>query len=76
MATMYYDDTADLALIQGRKVAIIGYGAQGACARVEPEGQRRQASASACRPRAARERRRGPGLIAGTVSEVSKWLTS
>src|SRR5436190_3468250 len=29
MATMYYDDSADLALIQGRKVAIIGYGSQG-----------------------------------------------
>src|SRR5206468_7697586 len=29
MATMYYDDSADLSLIQGRKVAIIGYGSQG-----------------------------------------------
>ncbi len=29
MATMYYDNSADLALIQGRKVAIIGYGSQG-----------------------------------------------
>ena len=29
MATMYYDDAADLALIQGKKVAIIGYGSQG-----------------------------------------------
>ena len=29
MATMYYDDAADLALIQAAKVAIIGYGSQG-----------------------------------------------
>ena len=29
MATMYYDDSADLALIRARKVAIIGYGSQG-----------------------------------------------
>ena len=29
MATMYYDDAADLSLIQGRKVGIIGYGSQG-----------------------------------------------
>jgi len=29
MATMYYDDDADLTLIQSRKVAIIGYGSQG-----------------------------------------------
>lgn len=26
---MFYDDSADLALIQGRKVAVIGYGSQG-----------------------------------------------
>ena len=29
MATMYYDDDADLSLIQGKNVAIIGYGSQG-----------------------------------------------
>src|ERR1700681_1143538 len=29
MAQLYYDNSADLALIQGKKVAIIGYGSQG-----------------------------------------------
>ncbi len=29
MATMYYDDDADLSVIQGRTVAVIGYGSQG-----------------------------------------------
>ena len=29
MAEMYYDDAADLSIIQGRKVAVIGYGSQG-----------------------------------------------
>jgi ketol-acid reductoisomerase len=29
MATMYYDDDADLSLIQGRPVAVLGYGSQG-----------------------------------------------
>ena len=29
MAEMFYDDDADLSVIQGRKVAIIGYGSQG-----------------------------------------------
>ena len=29
MAEMFYDDDADLALIQGKKVAVIGYGSQG-----------------------------------------------
>src|SRR5271165_1224682 len=29
MATMYHEESADLALIRGKKVAIIGYGSQG-----------------------------------------------
>jgi ketol-acid reductoisomerase len=29
MATIYYDDDADLSLIQGRKIAVLGYGSQG-----------------------------------------------
>jgi ketol-acid reductoisomerase len=29
MATIYYDDDADLSLIQARKVAVLGYGSQG-----------------------------------------------
>ena len=29
MAEMFYDDSADLSVIQGRKVAVLGYGSQG-----------------------------------------------
>ena len=29
MAELYYDKDADLSLIQGKKVAIVGYGSQG-----------------------------------------------
>ena len=29
MTEMFYDDDADLSIIQGRKVAIVGYGSQG-----------------------------------------------
>jgi ketol-acid reductoisomerase len=29
MATIYYDDSADLSLIKNKKVAIFGYGSQG-----------------------------------------------
>ena len=29
MAEMFYDDDADLSIIQGKKVAIVGYGSQG-----------------------------------------------
>ena len=42
MATMYYDDAADLALIQGKKVGDHRLRIAGARARAEPEGQRRQ----------------------------------
>ena len=27
-ATIYYDDDADLALLEGRKVAVLGYGSR------------------------------------------------
>ncbi|MBW8871258.1 MAG: NAD(P)-binding domain-containing protein, partial [Leifsonia sp.] len=29
MAELYYDNDADLSLVQGKKVAVIGYGSQG-----------------------------------------------
>ena len=29
MPEIFYDDDADLALVQGRRVAILGYGSQG-----------------------------------------------
>src|ERR671934_2805789 len=29
MATVYYDDDADLGLVQSRKIAVLGYGSQG-----------------------------------------------
>jgi ketol-acid reductoisomerase len=29
VAQMFYDDDADLALIQGKNVAVLGYGSQG-----------------------------------------------
>src|SRR5258706_15371793 len=29
MATVYYDDEADLGLVQARKIAVLGYGSQG-----------------------------------------------
>ena len=35
-ATIFYNDDADLSLIQGRTVAVIGYGSQGPRTRTEP----------------------------------------
>src|SRR5436309_1510363 len=73
MATMYYDNDADLTLIQGRKVGIIGYGSQGhahalnlqdngVCVRVGlPATSRSRAKAQAA------------GLSVGDVGDVVKW---
>ena len=33
---VYYDRDADINLIKGKNVAIVGYGSQGPCSRSEP----------------------------------------
>jgi ketol-acid reductoisomerase len=70
---IYYDDDADLSVIQGRKVAVIGYGSQGHAHALSlrdsgvevrvglPEG-------SKSRPKAQEQ-----GLEVGTPAEVSAW---
>ncbi len=73
MATMYYDKDADLQLIQGKKVAVIGYGSQGHAHALNlkdsgvsvkvglPAGSRSRAKAQAA------------GLELEDVAAVSKW---
>ena len=73
MAHLYYDDSADLALIQSKKVAIIGYGSQGHAHSLNlrdsgvsvrvglPEG-------SASRAKAQKE-----GLTVSTPAEAAAW---
>src|SRR5271169_1129128 len=73
MANLYYDDSADLALIQSKKVAIIGYGSQGHAHSLNlrdsgvsvvvglPEG-------SASRAKAEKE-----GLTVKTPAEAAAW---
>ncbi|GAA1750221.1 ketol-acid reductoisomerase [Luedemannella helvata] len=70
---MFYDDDADLSVIQGRKVAVIGYGSQGHAHSLSlrdsgvdvriglPEG-------SKSRPKVAEQ-----GLEVGTPAEVAAW---
>ena len=73
MATMYYDDSADLGLIQGRKVGIIGYGSQGhahALNLTDSGVSVRVGLPATSRSRAKAE---AAGLTVGEVSEVSKW---
>jgi ketol-acid reductoisomerase len=70
---IYYDDDADLSIIQGRKVAVIGYGSQGHAHSLSlrdsgvevriglPEGSKSRAKAA------------DEGLQVGTPAEVSAW---
>src|SRR5215469_16440221 len=72
-AEIFYDDDADLSVIQGRKVAVIGYGSQGHAHSLSlrdsgvdvrvglPEG-------SKSRPKAEEQ-----GLTVGAPAEVSAW---
>ncbi len=73
MATIYYDNSADLSLIRARKVGVIGYGSQGHAHALNlrdsgvtvrvglPAGSRSRAAAAA------------QGLTVGTPDEVSTW---
>jgi ketol-acid reductoisomerase len=73
MATMYYDADADLGLIQGRKVAIIGYGSQGhahALNLKDSGGDVRVGLAQGSRSRA---KAQAAGLEVGTPGEVTAW---
>ncbi len=70
---IYYDDDAELSIIQGRKVAVIGYGSQGHAHSLSlrdsgvdvriglPEGSKSRAKAA------------DEGLTIGTPAEVSGW---
>ena len=73
MATMYYDDSADLSLIQGRKVAIIGYGSQGHAHALNLKDS--GVSVKVGLPAASRSRAKAQaaGLTVGEVAEVTKW---
>src|ERR1700750_2473104 len=72
-AEVFYDDDADLSIVQGRKVAVIGYGSQGHAHSLSlrdsgvdvriglPEGSKSRAKAA------------DEGLTIGTPAEVSAW---
>jgi len=73
VAEIFYDDDADLSIIQGKKVAVVGFGSQGHAhalnlrdSGVEVRVGLRDGSKSAAK---AQEE----GLTVGSVAEVSEW---
>src|SRR5947199_619907 len=73
MATMYYDKDADLALIQQRKVAIIGYGSQGHAHALNLKDSGVNVRVGLPATSRSRAKAQAAGLSVGDVSEVSKW---
>src|SRR5204862_5036624 len=73
MATMYYDKDADLSLIRGRKVGVIGYGSQGHAHALNLKDS--GVSVRVGLPAASRSRAKAQaaGLTVGEVADVSRW---
>jgi ketol-acid reductoisomerase len=73
MATMYYDKDADLGLIRGKKVAVIGYGSQGHAHALNLRDS--GVSVKVGLPAASRSRAKAEaaGLEVDEVAAVSKW---
>jgi ketol-acid reductoisomerase len=73
MAKMYYDADADLSLIQGKKVAVIGYGSQGHAHSLNLKDS--GVSVKVGLPGSSRSKSKAlaAGLEIGTPAEVAKW---
>src|SRR5438067_1557369 len=73
MATMYYDDDADLSVIRDRKVAIIGYGSQGHAHALNLRDSGVQVRVGLPATSRSRARAQAAGVTVGEVSDVAKW---
>src|SRR5881628_3076807 len=73
MATMYYDKDADLALIQQRKVAIIGYGSQGHAHALNLKDSGVDVRVGLPATSRSRAKAQAAGLTVGEVRDVAKW---
>src|SRR3954451_20129412 len=73
MAKMYYDKDADLSLIQGKKVAIIGYGSQGHAHALNLKDSGVSVRVGLPATSRSRAKAQAAGLVVGEVGEVAKW---
>ena len=72
-AKMFYDDAADLAIIRGKKVAIIGYGSQGHAHALNLKDSGVSVKVGLPAASKSRDKVKASGLQVGDVAEVSKW---
>ncbi|RBP67979.1 ketol-acid reductoisomerase [Brevibacterium sanguinis] len=73
MAERYYDDNADLSVIQGKKVAVIGYGSQGHAHALSLRDSGVEVRVGLKEGSASRDKASAEGLEVGTPAEVAAW---
>jgi ketol-acid reductoisomerase len=73
MATMYYDKDADLSVIRGRKIAIIGYGSQGHAHALNLKDSGANVRVGLPATSRSRAKAEAAGLTVGEVADVSRW---
>jgi ketol-acid reductoisomerase len=73
MATMYYDKDADLSLVRGRKVGIIGYGSQGHAHALNLNDSGVAVRVGLPLTSRSRDKAAAAGLTVGTVADVARW---
>src|SRR5437763_13996309 len=73
MATMFYDKDADLSLIRGRRVAVIGYGSQGHAHALNLHDSGVSVRVGLPTASRSREKARAAGLTVGDVADVASW---
>ncbi|MHC6176402.1 ketol-acid reductoisomerase [Glutamicibacter sp. X7] len=72
MADLYYEDDADLSIIQGRKVAIIGYGSQGHAHALNLRDSGVDVTVGLAEGSKSRAKAEAEGLKVATVAEAAK----
>ncbi|WP_311199710.1 ketol-acid reductoisomerase [Brachybacterium sp. p3-SID1565] len=73
MADMFYDDDADLSIIQGRKVAVIGFGSQGHAHALSLRDSGVEVRIGLKEGSSSRAKAEEQGLAVGTPAEVADW---
>ena len=73
MATIYYDKDADLDLIRGKKVAVIGYGSQGHAHALNLKDSGVDVRVGLRADSRSRAKAESDGLEVGSVGDVTKW---
>ncbi|MEG0214144.1 MAG: ketol-acid reductoisomerase, partial [Glutamicibacter sp.] len=73
MADLYYEDDADLSIIQGKKVAVIGYGSQGHAHALSLRDSGVEVIVGLAEGSKSRAKAEAEGLKVATVAEAAAW---